>query len=98
MWVYQWFVYVYPVDDVREAISQPVELAMSFHGFVQQALKYPVTIEQRGNSSFISLRLLILYFSLTNLQSINSSSKKIKFCAKDFEFFLTLIRWVVSTG
>ena len=48
---------VYPADDVREAISQPAELVMSsFHQFVQWALKSPVTIRQRGNLSFISLR------------------------------------------
>ena len=48
---------VYPADDVREAISGPAELVMSFfHQFVQRAIKSPVTIEQRGNSSFIWLR------------------------------------------
>ena len=42
---------VYPADDVGEAISRPVELVMSsFHQFVRQALKPPVTIEQRANS------------------------------------------------
>ena len=66
-------------DNVREAISRPAELVMSpFHQFIQRALKSPVTIEQRGNSSFISLRRI--------------------FCAKDFEFFLTLTRWAVSAG
>ena len=44
---------VYAADDVREAISRSVELVMSsFHQFVQRALKSPVTIEHRGNSSF----------------------------------------------
>ena len=48
---------VYPADDVREAISWPAELVMSsFHQFVQSALKSPVTIEHRGNSSFNWLR------------------------------------------
>ena len=42
---------VYTADDMREYIT--VELVMSFHQFVQQALKYLVTIEQIGNSSFI---------------------------------------------
>ena len=48
---------VYPTDDERESISQPVELVISpSHQFVQRALKSPVTIKQRGNSSFIYLR------------------------------------------
>ena len=46
---------VYPDDDVREAISRPAELVTpSFHQFVKQALKSPVSIEQRENSSFSS--------------------------------------------
>ena len=52
-------IWVYPADDVREAISRPAELVMSsFHQFVQTALKSPLTIEERGNSSFIWLRII----------------------------------------
>ena len=48
---------VYHADDAREAISQPAELViLFFHQFVQRALKSPVTVQQRGNSSFIWLR------------------------------------------
>ena len=48
---------VYPPNYVRKAVSRPAELVMSsFHQFVQRALKSPITIEQRGNSSFIWLR------------------------------------------
>ena len=65
-------IFVYPADDVREAISRPAELVMSsFHQFVQRALK-----------SFKMERKLIIYLA----------KKHIKFCAKDFEFFLTLTR------
>ena len=61
---------VYPADDVRAAVSRPAELAMSsFHQFVQKALKSPVTIEQRGNSSFISLRRISKF-----LKKISNSS------------------------
>ena len=50
-------IYVYPANDVRGAISRPAELVMlSFHQFVQRVLKFPVTIDQRENSSFIWLR------------------------------------------
>ena len=49
-------IYVHPADNVREAISRPAELKMlSFQQFVQGTLKSWVTIEQRGNSSFIWL-------------------------------------------
>ena len=45
---------VYPADDVRGSFCRLVALVMlSFHQFVQRALKSPVTIEQIGNSSFI---------------------------------------------
>ena len=48
---------VYPADDVRESISQPVELVvLSFHQFVQRAWKFPVKIEQGGTPSCIWLR------------------------------------------
>ena len=41
-------------DDLREAVFRPAELVMlSFHQFVQQALK---SIEQRGSSSSNWLR------------------------------------------
>ena len=46
-------IFLYPADDVRESISRPVELVMSFQQFVQEALKSPVTIEQIGNLSLI---------------------------------------------
>ena len=40
--------FVYPADDVREAIYWPAELVMSsFHQFVQRALKSPVTTDKR---------------------------------------------------
>ena len=52
-------IWVYPADDVREAISRPAELVMSsFHQFVQTALKSPLPIEERENSSFIWLRII----------------------------------------
>ena len=42
---------VYPADDVRGSFCRLVALVMlSFHQFVQRALKSPVTIEQIGNS------------------------------------------------
>ena len=57
-------------DDVRESISQPVEwIILSFHQYVQWAFKSPVTIEQRGNSSFICLRRISKF-----VQKISSSS------------------------
>ena len=60
---------IYPADNVRE-FSEPVELLMSsFDQFVQQALKSPVAIEQRGNSSFIWLRRISKFV----LRSLNSS-------------------------
>ena len=47
----------YLAKNVRKYISQHVELVLSsFCQFVQRALKCPVTIEQRGNLSFIWLR------------------------------------------
>ena len=55
-------IYVYPANDVREAISPPAGFIMSlFHQFVQQVLKSPATIEQRGNSSFIWLRRILKF-------------------------------------
>ena len=61
---------VYPADDVREAISRPAELVMlSFLQFVQGALKTPVTIEQRENSSFTWLRRISKF-----MQKISNSS------------------------
>ena len=61
---------VYPADDVRQSISRPAELAMlSFHQFVQRALKSPVTIEQRGILSFIWLRRISRF-----VQKISNSS------------------------
>ena len=47
---------LYPADDVRESISCPVELVMSFfHHLDHQALKSPMIIEHSGNSIFILL-------------------------------------------
>ena len=47
----------YPVEDVRESISWPRVLVISFfHQLEEWALKYPVTMEHIGNSSFILLR------------------------------------------
>ena len=61
---------VYPADNVREAISWPAELLKtSSHQFVQQALKSPVTTEQRGNSSFIWLRRISKF-----MEKISNSS------------------------
>ena len=52
------------------AISWPVELVMlPFHQFVQPALKSQVTAEQRGNSSFIWLRMISNF-----VQKISNSS------------------------
>ena len=63
-------IFVYPADDVREAISRPAELVMSsFHQFVQRTLKSSVTIEHRGNSSFIWLRRISNF-----VQKISNSS------------------------
>ena len=63
-------IFVCPADDVREAISRPAELVMSsFHQFVQRTLKSSVTIEHRGNSSFIWLRRISNF-----VQKISNSS------------------------
>ena len=63
-------IFVCPADDVREAISRPVELVMSpFHQFVQRTLKSPATIEQRGNLLFIWLRRISKF-----VQKISHSS------------------------
>ena len=48
---------VYPAEDVRESISSPGVLVISFfYQLEQRALKSLVTIEKIGNSSFILLR------------------------------------------
>ena len=47
----------YPADDVRVSISSPCNLViLFFHHLEQRALKLPVIIEQKGNSSFSLLR------------------------------------------
>ena len=56
-WVGLSTIYAYPADDVREAISWPIVLVVSFfHQLEQRTLKSPVTMEHIRNSSFILLR------------------------------------------
>ena len=56
-WVGLSIICSYPADDVRESISCPVELVMSFfHHREHLALKPPMIIEHSGNSLFILLR------------------------------------------
>ena len=46
-----------PAEDMKEAISWPGVLVISFfHQLEQQVLKSPVTMKHIGNSSFILLR------------------------------------------
>ena len=52
-WVGLLIICLYPADDVRESISCPIELVMSFfHHLEHRALKSPVIIEHTGNSLY----------------------------------------------
>ena len=50
IWVDLSIICAYPAEDVRESISWPSVLVISFsHQLVQRALKSPVTMEHIGN-------------------------------------------------
>ena len=77
----------YPANDLREIISRPDESVMSsFHQFVQRALKSPVTIEQRVNSSFIWLRISNFVQKILNSSALNFSLNQQKHTQKKFKF------------
>ena len=51
VWVGLSIICLFPADNVREWISLPAELLISFyHHLEQQALKYPKKTEHKGNS------------------------------------------------
>ena len=57
-WVVLSIICLYPTDDVRETISCPAELVMSFfHHLAHRALKSPKIIEHDGNSLHRSTKI-----------------------------------------
>ena len=51
IWVGLSTICLYPADNVRESISSPAELVISFcHHLEEPVLKSPVTIQHKGNS------------------------------------------------
>ena len=51
IWLDLSIICIYPADNLRESISCPAELVISFcHHLEQRALKSPVTTEHKGNS------------------------------------------------
>ena len=56
-WIGLFIICIYPAIDVRESNFRSTELVISFsHNLELWALKSPVTTDQIGNSSFVSLR------------------------------------------
>ena len=71
---------LYPADDLRESVSCPVELVMSFfHHREYLALKSPAIIEHSGNLLFILLIVnKILYRNLKNRHESDLGNDKHK--------------------